>query len=295
MIIIIVNTESYITNSKRDNSIGYRFSGEVEMQSKKRAPLLEFASVSAQRGTTTALNDITLSVNLGENAAIIGPNGSGKSTLIKLITRECYPVQNSAASFIKILGETVWDVSRLRSMLGIVSPDLQEICNRRISGRDMVVSGFFSSIGLFPYQYVTEDMLSRADSILGFLNISHLADRSMTDMSAGQARAMLIARALVHDPQALILDEPTSSLDPSATRKFLKSLSELAKAGKSIIMVTHHIHDIIPEIDRIIMIKNGRVFADGSKKELIKENVLSELFSMAVEIQKKDGFCYLLR
>lgn len=257
-------------------------------------PLLEFDNVTARRGSTVALDGVSLSVATGENVAIIGPNGSGKSTLIKLITRECYPVSDPERPPVKILGEAVWDVSQLRTMLGIVTSDLQLICNRHITARDMVISGFFSSIGIFSHQHVTPKMLKQTEAILELLEITHLAGRHMTDMSAGQARKILIARALVHNPQALVLDEPTSSLDPSATRKFLKSLSKIANAGKSIIMVTHHIHDIIPEINRIIMIKEGGVFADGPKQDLINEILLSELFSMHLEVQEKNGYYHLL-
>ncbi len=264
------------------------------MQDTNKAPLLEFDHAMVRRGTTTALDNVSISVAVRENVAIIGPNGSGKSTLIKTITRECYAVSNSDRPSVRIMGETSWDVARLRSMLGIISLDLQQICERPISGRDIVISGFFSSIGLYAHQDVTEQMRKRAESLLEMLEISHLADRQMTDMSAGQARRVLIARALVHDPVALVLDEPTASLDPSATRKFLKTLSTIARAGKSIIMVTHHINDIIPEIDRIIMIKDGRVFADGPKKDLLNEDLLSELFSMPVRIHERNGYYYLL-
>lgn len=264
------------------------------VRNKDNTPLLEFDNVTARRGSTVALDGVSLSVATGENVAIIGPNGSGKSTLIKLITRECYPVSDSQRPPVRILGEAVWDVSKLRSMLGIVTSELQLICNRHITARDMVISGFFSSIGIFSHQRLTPKMLTQTDAILELLEIANLADRHMTDMSAGQARKILIARALAHNPQALILDEPTSSLDPSATRKFLKSLSKIAHAGKSIIMVTHHIHDIIPEIGRIVMIKEGRVFADGPKQELITETLLSELFSMRLEVQERNSYYHLL-
>lgn len=256
--------------------------------------LLEFRNVTVKRGQINALENISLEIGTDENVAIIGPNGSGKSTLIKTITRDCYPVADSEWSSLKILGQSIWDVHQLRSMLGIVSNDLQQVCDRRITGRDMVLSGFFSSIGIYPHQYITDDMRNAVTNAMNLLEVDHLADRLMTDMSTGQARRMLIARALVHDPTALILDEPTSSLDPYAARKFMKTLSKIAKSGHSIIMVTHHLHNIIPETERIIMIKQGKVFADGTKEEMIREDLLSELFSMDVSIICKNGFYYML-
>lgn len=256
--------------------------------------LLEFNNVTVRRGQVNALENISLKIATDENVAIIGPNGSGKSTLIKTITRDCYPLADCGESCVKILGESIWDVYQLRSMLGIVSNDLQQICDRRITGREMVLSGFFSSIGIYPYQYITDEMNRAVDGALEMLEVSHLANRYMTDMSTGQARRMLIARALVHNPLALVLDEPTSSLDPYVSRKFLKSLSNISHNGHSIIMVTHHLHNIIPETDRIIMIKEGKVFADGPKKDMIREDLLSELFSMDVDIIHRNGYSYML-
>lgn len=256
--------------------------------------LLEFNGMSVARGSTTALQGIDLRIELGENVAIIGPNGSGKSTLIKAVTRECYPIADRQEPTVRILGESSWDVSKLRSMLGIVSSDLQQICERRISGRETVLSGFFSSIGVYPYHEVTSAMECKVDELLESLEITHLADRYMTDMSTGQARRVLIARALAHDPKALILDEPTSSLDPHAARKFLGFLRRVAQASTSIIMVTHHLHDIVPEISRVVMLKDGRLFADGGKEEMLKDDILSELFSMPVEIERKGEYYYLL-
>jgi iron complex transport system ATP-binding protein len=244
-------------------------------------PLLEFHNVTVMRGVKRALDSLTFSIAQGEHVAILGPNGSGKSTLIKAITRECYPVQGSA---LRILGQERWNVFDLRVLLGIVSNDLAQTCARDITGREAVLSGFFSSIGLQPYHEVTPEMEKKAGEVLELLEVPHLADRWMDEVSSGEARRILIGRALVHDPRALVLDEPTTSLDLRATWEVHEILRKLARSGITIIMVTHHLPDLIPEIGRAILLKQGRVFHDGPRAEALSAEMLAGLFEMPVEV-----------
>ncbi len=260
---------------------------------KQAPPLLEFTNATVLRGTVTALDSVTIRIESGENVAVIGPNGSGKSTLIKLVTRECYPVLTDGEPPVRIMGESTWDIFRLRTMMGVVSGDWEEFFRRDLSGREVILSGFFGSVGLYPYHLVTPKMETRTREILSFLEMEHLAGKSMTAMSTGEARRIMIGRALVHRPKALILDEPANGLDPHAARKFAGSLGKLARAGKSIILVTHHLPDIIPEVSRVIMLKDGRVFADGPKHEVLTKDRLSELFAMPVEVYERHGYYHL--
>ena len=177
----------------------------------------------------------------------------------------------------------------LRALLGIVSNDLMQACARDISGREAVLSGFFSSIGIWPNHHVTAAMKKKTDDVLALLEISHLAERNVDEMSSGEARRILIGRALVHDPKALVLDEPTASLDLHAMHELRAILGKLARAGTSIIVVTHHLPDIIPEIGRVILIKGGRVLRDGAKREILTTGSLSELFETPVELLERDG------
>jgi len=233
------------------------------------------------RGAKRALDSLTFSIAQGEHVAILGPNGSGKSTLIKAITRECYPVQGSG---LRILGQDRWNVFDLRVQLGIVSNDLAQTCARDIKGREAVLSGFFSSIGLMPYHEVTPEMEKKADEVLELLEVPHLADRWMDEVSSGEARRILIGRALVHDPRALVLDEPTTSLDLRATWEVHEILRKLARSGITIVMVTHHLPDLIPEIGRAILLKQGRVFHDGPRAESLSQPMLAQLFDMPPEV-----------
>ena len=253
------------------------------------APLIEFQRVTVMRGATVALDDISLKIGAGEHVAIIGPNGCGKSTFIKAITRECYPLARPESS-LSILGGDHWNVFELRSLLGIVSSDLMTICTRDVTGRDAVLSGFFSSIGIWPHQQVTPEMRARAERALVQMEVPHLADRFTDEMSSGEARRVLLARALVHDPRALILDEPSTALDLFAQQELRQILRKLAQSGIGIVMVTHHLSDLIPEIERVILMQRGRIMADGPKREVLTAARLSELFGLPLDLAERGGY-----
>ena len=254
--------------------------------------LLDFRHVSVVLGGKRVLHDITLTIGAGEHVAILGPNASGKSTLIKTITRECYPLAEPESS-LTILGRDTWSIFELRPLLGIVSSELMRRCTREITGREMVLSGFFSSIGVQPYHQVTAAMTRKTNQVLELLDARHLADREMSEVSSGEAHRLLIGRALVHDPLALLLDEPSNSLDFRAVLELRGILRKLAQAGTGILMVTHYLPDIIPEIDRVILLRKGRVFADGAKSRLLTTERLTALFGLPVELARRDGYYHL--
>ena len=244
------------------------------------------------RGVRTVLHQIDLRIGVGEHVAILGPNGCGKSTLIKAVTRECYPLMEPGSSM-TILGEERWDVFELRAVLGIVSNDLMAACSRDITGRDVVLSGFFSSIGIWPHHQVTVAMREKADRILARLEATHLGEQLVSEMSSGEARRVLIGRALVHDPKALLLDEPSSSLDVSAQHELRRILRELARSGIGLILVTHHLADIIPEVERVVLMRDGRLVEDGPKAAVLTAANLGGLFGVPVTLARRDGY-YLL-
>lgn len=253
--------------------------------------LIEFTNATIIRGNKRILDSATFQIPLGENIAILGPNGSGKSTLIKTITREYYPLQESEDHVpVRIFGEERWNIFDLHLLMGIITGDLQTFCTRPITGRELILSSFFSSIGLHPHHQVTPAMLKKAEETILFIGISALAEKPLNEMSTGEARQVLIAMALVHNPKALILDEPTNSLDLRALHKFRNIIRKLAQHGKSIIMVTHHLQDIIPEITRVILIKDGKIFKDGPKEDIINAKNLSALFSLPVHIRKENEY-----
>ena len=255
-------------------------------------PLLDFHNLRVMRGQKIALDDFTLRIEAGEHVAILGPNGCGKSTLIKTITRECYPVARPESSM-SIFGEESWDVFKLRPRLGIVSNDLMLTCTGDASGRDVVLSGFFSSNAIYSNHTVTQEQAARTDAALAELKISYLADRAVSEMSSGEARRVLIARALVHKPSALLFDEPCNSLDLAAQQNVRHTMSTLANSGTAILLVTHELADVVPEINRVVLMNKGRVVADGKKEEILQVDRLRDLFGVEVEMARRNGHYHL--
>ena len=254
-------------------------------------PLLEFSGVTVFHGEKRVLDSLSITIREGENLAILGPNGAGKSTFVKTMLREFYPAQEDRKVVFRMYGKDVWDVFELRSTIGIVSNDLQFTFTRPLTGREVVLSGFFSSIGLFNRD-VTPAMEQKTDEILAFLEIGHLRDRPMTAMSSGESRRFLIGRALVNDPKTLVLDEPTNSLDLHALHTFRTTLRKIAGAGTGIILVTHNLHDIIPEIGRVVFMKEGRFCGDGKKDGMLTDEKIGKLFSVPLHIRKENGYYY---
>ncbi len=242
-------------------------------------------------GKKKILDSLSLTLEEGENIAILGPNGAGKSSFIKTINREYYPLLQGEGVLFRVRGREIWDVFDLRSTFGIVSNDLVYACSREMTAREVVLSGFFSSIGLFRH-HVTREMEIKAGEILDFLEIPHLEERMMTEMSSGEARRVVIGRALVHDPKTLVLDEPTNSLDLHALHTFRTTCRKISKAGTGIILVTHNLHDIIPEITRVILMKGGQFCMDGPKDEVLTDTNISNLFVVPVRVRKDEGYYY---
>ena len=251
-------------------------------------PLLELENVTVIRGERAALKNLSLRIAAGEHVCILGPNGCGKSTLIKTISRECYPLAREG-SVMRILGRERWDVFELRGHLGIVSPDLLASCTTDSTGRDVVLSGFFSSTRIFPHHHPEAEHLRCADAVLARLGIAHLADRPLLQMSSGEAKRTLIARALVHQPDTLLFDEPSNALDIAAQFHLRETMRHLAQSGLAILLVTHHVSEIIPEIDRVILLRDGGILADGSKNEVLTETNLRQLFGVDVKMHAHNG------
>ena len=255
-------------------------------------PLISFDNVTVLRGSREALAGVSMRIDAGEHVCILGPNGCGKSTLIKTIARECYPVAREGSA-ISIYGRESWNVFELRVLLGIVSPDLLASCTGDATGRDVVLSGFFSSTRIFSHHRVRPELIERTVAILARLGASHLAVRPVAEMSSGEAKRILIARALVHDPKTLLFDEPSNNLDVGAQYQLRETMRQLAREGIGILLVTHHLADIIPEIERVILLRQGRILADGAKEAVLTPGWLSELFGVPVTITRDDGYFHL--
>jgi iron complex transport system ATP-binding protein len=256
---------------------------------KETGTFLSMSKVNVARGEAVVLHDVSLEIGMGEHVAILGPNGCGKSTLIKTLTCECYPIAQPGTS-VRLFGRERWDISQLRQRLGVVSADLPGERTPVTLGRDVVASGFFSASTLWPNLHVTEEMRERAAEAMALMQAERLAEKFVGQMSAGEQRRIMIARALVHRPRMLLLDEPSNALDLAAQRELREALRQVARQGTGILMVTHHLADILPEIDRVILMKDGRIFADGNKEKLVTREVLSELFGVSLELTLRQGY-----
>lgn len=254
----------------------------------KEEQLLEMRRVTVQRGERAALEEVTLGIGACERVCILGPNGSGKSTLIKTIARECYPLARED-SWMRVFGRERWDVFELRALLGIVSPDLLARCATDALCRDVVLSGFFSSTRIFPHHAPSAAHLKKTAEALERLGIAHLAARPVAELSSGEAKRTLIARALIHDPRALLFDEAASALDIAAQMQLRETMRRLARSGLGIVLVTHHVEEIFPEIERVVLLRGGRVLADGPKETVLTSGRLSELFDTRVRLERQDG------
>ena len=255
--------------------------------------LLDFRHVFVMRGERLALHGLTLRIPAGEHVAILGPNGCGKSTLIKTITRDLYPLLRPETD-LRIWGERRWRLFDLRAIMGIVSNDLVAACTREDTGREIVLSGFFGSIGLLAKPTVTEEMERRTDEVLDLLEVTHLADRPLEELSSGEARRLVIGRALVHRPRALLLDEPSNRLDLRAQQELRTAMRRLAASGVQLILVTHHLDDLIPEIQRVVLLRDGTVLADGPAEAMLTSEQMTELFQVPVTVRREGGRVSLL-
>jgi iron complex transport system ATP-binding protein len=262
--------------------------------------IVELRDATVVLGGRRILDSLTLSVDAGQHTAILGPNGAGKSTLMKLLALEHYPLAlaNGTAP-VRLFGAERWDVFELRSRLGIVSADLHDRfvhgnSNGPITARDAALSGFFASQGVFGHQSLTAAMHEAAADALDHMGVAHLADVPLDRISTGEARRVIIARALVHVPAALVLDEPTRGLDVVARHAFLEDLRRVARRGTTLIVVTHHVEEILPEIDRVILLRDGRIVCDGAKTAVLTAANLRRAFDIPLVVST-DGSYYHVR
>jgi iron complex transport system ATP-binding protein len=251
--------------------------------------LVELEHVFVARGSNVVLQDVSLRVEAGESLVILGPNGCGKSTLLKTMTCECYPLARPETR-VRIRGKERWDLTELKRRMGVVSAELPGRQTLTTTGFDAILTGFFSSSTLWPNLTVTTPMRERAEEILEMVGASELREKPVGEMSAGQQRRVMIGRAIAGDGQMLLLDEPSNALDLGAQHDLREMLRGLVHRGTTVMLITHHIADILPEMERVVMMREGRIVGDGTKSEMVTAERLSDLFRRDIQVSVRDGY-----
>lgn len=231
-------------------------------------------------------------INQGERIVVLGPNGSGKSTLVKLLTKEIEPVWRETPPVL-FMGQPDPSEETLIETVGLVSTDVQERMMVHRTVFDIVLGGFFGSVGVPFHIGASDEQVEQARKAIREIGIPSLSERDMLTLSTGQARRALIARALINGPALLIFDEPTSGLDPEGAWNMRQSLSALAKAGHTILVITHNVSDIMLEFDRVVMLQDAHIVADGPKEEVLTTQKLRHLFGVPITLVETDGRYHL--
>lgn len=256
--------------------------------------IIDFENINVGYDSKIVLKDITLKIKEKEHWAILGANGSGKSTLMKIIQSEIHPRKDHEYKK-EILGKSNYSIFELKRELGIITNDLHNYFAKEgsfLSGYEVVLSGHYSSIGIFKHQDFTQEQHDKAQKTIEYLEIEHLKDKKVNAMSTGELRKCIVARALIHDPKAFILDEPTVGLDIKAQINFIKMIQKLSQ-NCSIILVTHHLEEIFEEIENVALIHNNTIYKSGAKKDILTSENLSEIFDTNVHINVKNNRYYV--
>lgn len=250
--------------------------------------LIEIKNASVRRNNKYILENVSFEIKKGEHTAILGPNGSGKSTLLNICSMEIHPLW-SEKLFVNRFNKENISKDELRKHIGLVSQTIFQMCNTSYLVKDVVTSGIFSSIGIDFHHKINEDNINKTTISLENNYCFHLKDKRMNTLSTGEAQRVLLARALVHNPKLLLLDEAASGLDFPSRSHYRNALENAIKQDKTIVMITHELSQILPQINNIILMKNGKIYKQGNKEELLCEEVLSNLYDQKVYVAKKNG------
>lgn len=256
--------------------------------------IIEFENIDVGYDEKVVLKDINLKIKSGEHFAILGANGSGKSTLMKLIQSQIHP-RHTKEFKKEIFGKSRYSIFELKKELGVITNDLHNYFEKEagyLNGFEVVLSGYYSSIGIFTHQDFTKEQIKKALEVMNFLEIIDLKDKKVSSMSTGQLRKCIVARALIHDPKAFVLDEPTVGLDIKAQINFIKLLQKISLKS-TIILVTHHLEEIFPEIKNVALIYNNTIFKIGKKEDILNSENLSTIFDIKIEVKQKNKRYYI--
>ena len=250
--------------------------------------VLEFADVTVRRGEATLLDGVSWTVEEDERWVVLGPNGAGKTTLLQLASAQIHPTSGAAGVLGELLGAV--DVFELRPRIGLTSAALADKIPRQEIVRDVVVSAAYGVTGRWREQYDDLDH-ERADDLLREVGVAHLAERTFGTLSEGERKRVQVARALMTDPELLLLDEPAAGLDLGGREDLVSTLSTLAHDpdAPATVLVSHHVEEIPPGFTHALLLKQGRVVAEGPVEDVLTEQQLSATFGMPLTLSRADG------
>jgi iron complex transport system ATP-binding protein len=252
--------------------------------------IFEIRNARVWRGETLALRDFSLTLRHGESVAILGPNGAGKSSFLKLLTGEVRPEADPSMSC-RLFGEELWSLEEIRHRIGVVMPEEVSRFDPDEPARDAVISSLRGAYGRTREMRFSQQEKAGALAAMEMMGVAGLADRNFGVLSSGERRRLLVARALVHQPQVLVLDEPSTALDFAAALTLTNTLRTLLHQERDLVLVTHHPGEIPPEIGRVVLLREGRVFADGNKREILTSARMSELYQVPLRVNWSADWC----
>lgn len=248
--------------------------------------ILDIANASVRRAGKTILDNVSFSLEEGVHTAIIGPNGAGKSTLMGVMCKNVHPLAKDDYSY-SLFGRPRWSVSDIRKVVGHVSQADSLLANTTYTVFEIVVSALYSAIGLDFHIELSPSDIQKADRQIEKVGLERLRNKAVNTLSSGERAKALIARSAVNDPPLMLLDEAGNALDFPSRAGFRHTISRYAREGKTIVMVTHELSEIIEEVRRIVVMKDGRIVADGPKDEILNESLLSDVYGQKVYIDRR--------
>ena len=266
------------------------------MRAKSQINLIKWASlknINVYIDQNKILSDININLHYGENILILGPNGSGKSTFLKLLNRSIYPIKSNQSSF-KLFNKENINIWYLRKNIGFLFKEMEQRVNNGVNLYDVISSGFS---GIFNSRYsklLSEREKIKIDNLLNEWELTNIMYNEFQSLSDGQKRRALLARALVYEPNILVLDEPFCNLDIKSNFILNQNLNKLINQSVNIIYITHNLESILPKTNRVILFKEGKILNDGNPYELINTKILSDLFDISINVIEQNGYWRIL-
>ena len=248
-----------------------------------------FKNINVYIDQREILSNINLNLNYSENTLILGPNGSGKSTFLKLLNRSIYPISKKGSSFklFSVENINIWDV---RKRIGFIFKEMEERVSNGVNLYDVITSGFSGTFNSRYSNFLTERERIKVENLINEWELKNIIYNNFNALSDGQKRRGLLARALVYEPNILVLDEPFCNLDIKSNFILNKNLNKLIDNSVSIVYVTHNLESILPKTNRVILIKKGKVIKDGNPNEIINSKIISDLFEISINVVYQNGY-----